>query len=261
MAPDPYSLVMSGFAGQWPSFAASATTAFGRDGLDVFSLTVLQDHHLPAEIADDLRQEDAEQIAAVLRAVGAQVEVVSTSGVGGVRHRAAEVWPTRTACGCGFTEIDGMVLGEEPLSARENLEHLRRQGYLDGGWQYERGANHMHGDMSLPARELVRQEVGLAAHLEAALREAYPERRFVLSHIPGSSITFYQWAEGAAGERALHTEPRNGKVWCQTCQHSQPYHPHNGPDAEFPLAEWGTCTECGIDVLVRVWEVTTEVGV
>lgn len=71
-----FSIIMIDFAGKWTEFASTARQAFGRDGLDAFSLTIRREQHLPAEIADRLGHSDAERIAAALRAAGAQVEVV-----------------------------------------------------------------------------------------------------------------------------------------------------------------------------------------
>lgn len=251
---DGWSLVATDFAGSWTALDSAVPRIFGRPGLDVFALTVRKEKQLPAEIADNLAWAEGKRVKAELAELGLTVELVPSIQVEDVRHRTAEVWPTRVARGFGFTEIDGMILTDAPISARENLARARERRGVLIPWRYERGANHRHAQMSLPAREHVRQEVAMVASLETALREAYPQRQFVVSHIPAYAVTFWQPAsEYPACD--FCDAPKEGKVWCQPCQRRQPYRPHEGPDAEFPRAEWGTCLACGNDVLVRTWEV------
>lgn len=249
------SLVATDFAGRWTALHDAVPRIFGRPGLDVFGVAVRKARHLPAEIANNLSCAEARRMTAELAELALTVELVPSLHVEGVRHRAAEVWPTRVARGHGFTEIDAMILSGAPLNVRENLARAcERRGALIP-WRYERAANHTHATMSLTAREHVRQELAMVASLEAALRDAYPERQFVASHIPAYEITFWQPAGEFPASEVLY-EPKEGKVWCQPCQRRQPYRPHEGPDSEFSPAEWGACVVCGNDVLVRIWEVT-----
>jgi hypothetical protein len=176
--------------------------------------------------------------------------------VGGERVAHGGHWPV-TLSGMPGTEppmefeladYDGMVLlacEAEAARARQDAVGSRAP------WQYERGANHVHADMSESARVRVRQEVELAAAFEAALRRAYPERAFVISHIPGYAVSFYQQVEGAPVEDIPPDEPLKETAWCQRCQRPQPYRRSEQPDPEFPKVEWGQCTVCGDDVILR----------
>ena len=238
----------------------SAPSIFQREGLDVFSLTLGRHKHLPAEIADNLTEADARRIVTKLDILGAVTRVVPMHQVTDVRLRAAEAWADRIARGFHFNEIDGMILAGGALNVRENLELRRQESGFSPGWRYERGNNHHHPDLSRPARERVRQENQMLLELEAALGEAYPAVRFVLSHIPGHSISFWQYCDQCAHLGVSLDGPKYGKVWCQECERNQPYRTIPTLDPDFPQAEWGTCAVCGTDVLVRVWEVLRVIG-
>ncbi len=259
-----WSVVMTGFAGRWTDLADAVPRIFGREGLSVFSLTLGKDQYLPAEVAAGLPEAEARRIVADLAELGASAECTETRLVADVRHRAHEVWPTRMAGGWEFTEIEGMVLTEEPVSARRNLTQLSERPGFQAGWRYERGANHTHGDMGASARRNVESEVAILQSLEPALREAYQDRRFVVSHMPCGGVTFWQavpgWEDALHGGVRLTSEPRNGRVWCQPCQCTQTYIEVPQRHDELPGTEWGVCSECGTDVLVRARELTHVIG-
>lgn len=151
-----------------------------------------------------------------------------------------------------FTEFDGMILltviwrngtGPEP------------RGEQQSRWGYERFANHRHARMSAPDREHVQQELQMAAELEAALRATYPDRSFVISHIPCYAISFYQ----AIGDAPTGDEPwpdtREEKEFCNNCGRRQTYQLLPTPDPIFPQAEWGVCDVCSCDMIIRSAEI------
>jgi hypothetical protein len=159
-----------------------------------------------------------------------------------------------------FYEYDGMVLLETPEATKEHLRHLTASGKERTPWQYERGANHVHPDMCQPDRIRVREECSIAAGFETSLLNAYPERRFVISHIPGYAVSFYQWVPDAPAEDIPPAEEAKGTVWCQSCQRSRAYEPGQEADAEFPKAQWGRCLECGEDLIIQAGEVLRVIG-
>lgn len=148
-----------------------------------------------------------------------------------------------------FTELEGMILLEPAEAAAEALQRLREQGQPLCRWRYERGANHVHADMSAGDRKRVREELAFAAELEAALRAAYPDRDFVISHLPGYAVSFYQWAEEADAEDEKSEDARD-TAWCQHCQRYRPFHPRPERDPELPGFRWGACVNCNRDLLL-----------
>lgn len=159
-----------------------------------------------------------------------------------------------------FTEYDGMVVFEPLTEVAESIRHLRETGKFHSRWQYERGSNHVHADVSQPHRIRVREECDYAARLEAALRWAYPDLTFAMSHIPAYGVSFYQRSSDAPTEDILPTEPAGETVWCQTCQRGRPYERSSDAGTEFPRIEWGRCAICGDDVIVRAGELLKGVG-
>lgn len=256
-----WSLVMTEFQGQatqWQQLDEAVPRIFGRRGLDVFTLVCGRDV-LPAELMASLSHQRALQTALNLESLGVKVEVVPTSQVKSVRHRAAEVWATHITDEFTFTEIDGMVFAAPALNARRNVAVLRRN-HQDNwrDWQYERGMNHIHADASrieLPPRERVRAEVKLAGQYENVLRMVYPDKHFVLSHIVGDSVTFYQASPEAPTADIAPENKGWEKIWCEHCHQQQPYSLRVEPDAEFPAAHWGDCLVCGSEVLVASGEI------
>jgi hypothetical protein len=176
-------------------------------------------------------------------------------GKGAVRagtgqHRLCEI--VRRRAGVKFTEYDGIILRESVAAAETNTRRLQEKGQWRSRWRYERGANHLHARMSAIDREHMRQELEIAADFAAELRQAYPDRAFVISHIPCYAVTFYQAVEDAPTEGVLpvRNKPTDGRVWCQTCEQRQLYAPLPSPDPEFPQVEWGRCAVCGNDVII-----------
>lgn len=156
-----------------------------------------------------------------------------------------------------FTEYDDMILTVLLDSVQKRVEEIKASGKPYSRWSYERGANHVHANMSALDREHVRQELEIAADFEAALRRTYPDRSFVIAHIPCYAVTFYQATEDAPTEDVLSDTPLEEKAWCQRCECKRPYRLLPVPDAEFPKAEWGKCETCGDDIIVRAGEILT----
>jgi len=258
--PEQWSLVMTASPvprSQWARLEEALPSLFGRRGLDVFTLCFSRDA-LPAELADGLPRRRALQIADDLEAMGVRVEVIPTDQAGHVRYRAAEVWASHVTERFTFKEVDGMIFAAPAVNARRNLAVLRSVHPDWRSWQFERGANHGHADASrteLSARERVRAEAGLGRQYEEALRAVYPQTRFILSHLQGDSVTFYQAHAAVPSEGSISKGVLWEKVWCERCHHQQPYRLRDAPDAEFPQALWGDCLVCGGEVLVSGGEV------
>ncbi len=274
MSENLWSLVLAEFTGKWDAFRKAAPQIFGRKGLDVFGL-VLGRETLPAELMESLAYDRATQIAAACADLGAHVTLVPTAQVGTagggtfVRYRAHEVWATHVTDNFEFTELEALILAAPALNARRNLAVLRRSRPEFADWQIERGLNHVHADASLThlaPRARVREEEKLARLYEHDLRTLYPDTCFVLAHIVGASVSFYQRSDGTpptqngAAPRELAHEEHNEKVWCVNCHYQQPYRLRAEADPEFPGADWGECLVCGREVLVASREMLRLIG-
>jgi hypothetical protein len=159
-----------------------------------------------------------------------------------------------------FTEYEGMILLESVHAARQGMQRWQERGIPFSRWAYERGANHVHAEMSALDREHVRQEIEIAAEFEAALRQAYPDRDFVLSHIPCYAVTFYQLLDDAPTETEVLKEVSSDPVWCQNCQKRRTWSALPNPDPEFPWLKWGACTVCGNDIVLGEIDVRRVIG-
>ena len=159
-----------------------------------------------------------------------------------------------------FTEIEDMIFAVSAHVAHANLAILRPKSYTP--WQCERLINRICVDAGwteLTPKERIREELKLAVRYEQALAQQYPRKRFVLSHLLGHYLSFYQ---AAADAPIIDIPPtrRDEKVWCVKCHRQQAYKPRSEPDLEFPKAEWGECVVCGDEVLVASWEVLRLIG-
>ena len=156
-----------------------------------------------------------------------------------------------------------MILCRSKASVEEDIKRLKEQGRWRSSWEYEREVNHTHARMSSPDREHVRQELEIAAELAADLRDSYPDRRFVIAHIPCYAVSFYQPTDGAPTS-GIQTAPqtatawgplKQGEAWCQTCQCNCKYRILPTPDPEFPQVAWGRCEVCENDVMISDCEI------
>ena len=163
-----------------------------------------------------------------------------------------------------FIEQDGMVLLKRGDVASYR-ERLQKTGLYESRWRYERSENHVHGKMSAIDRNHIQQELEIAADFTTALRQAYPERHFVITHIPVYAVSFYSVRDDAPATAGVYPLPNQrdweGQAWRQTCQGRRPYLGLPSPDPEFPFVEWGRCTECGNDVIINSdVEILTPIG-
>jgi hypothetical protein len=257
-----WSIVLAGFHGNWRDFQNAAPRLLDRHGLDVFTLVLGRDT-MPAEILAGLSHDSALQIGDALIDVGARIQVVPTREVSDVRYHAEDVWATHTTDHFHFSEVEGMIFAAGPLNARRNINVLRQNPQMTAPWQYERAMNHIHADASmteLMPRERVREEVKLMELYEHNLRTLYPNQCFILSHILGHSISFYQFSSEAPANDIPPRFPGQEKVWCVVCHRQQPHCRRPEPDPEFPKADWGDCSVCGSEVLIDSWEVLHSIG-
>lgn len=267
-----WSLVITEFQGQVEPLAQAVLEAFGRPGFPALSFTFRSKRaeYLPMEVAAELNLEDARRAAALLEGAGAAVALFQTAEVSNVRFRAGEVWPDRCAQGWSFTRVDGLICTLSPLNARENVEAMRRADASRPGWHLERGLNHQHPNHDCSTRKALRDAVDMGAEMAAALREAYPEREFVVAMYLGEDVvSFYQAEEGAPGlaepmgpltrgDSPWVREPE--KSWCNACGQGQGYTLRPEPDPEFPMVEWAECRACGTEMVVQQREVYFRVG-
>lgn len=255
-----WSIVMTGFSGNWVEFGERAKQAFGREGIDSFSLGLFPKDHLPSEIAEGLLQEEAEGIAAELREVGAEVSVLPTEQVSDVRYRASEVWPSRCVGDRRFTEIGGMILGLSPINARENLAHLRDHSPDLRAWEVERSINHFHPGLGESPDEEIRIQMTTLESLKSDLATAYPDRAFTISQVPGhQQMSYWQTAPDSPREEFPWMAPESptGKEWCWNCSQPREFEPDTHVDPRFLPLQWGKCKECGERIIVRSCEKLT----
>jgi len=250
-----YSLVMSAFQGEFRLFQEAMERELLKEGSAAFSLC-FDVETLPAEIASCLDGLSVSLIAEILEESGATITVVPTRDVVGVRSYAEEYWPDRSAGDWRFTEVDGVILTRTPLNARKIVRQLRERKSEAKTWQIEAELNHQHPTNDF-SRHALRMAAKMGAELTSALREAYPERGFIVDYWD-EQISFYQQGNGAPE----HDEPPEAmpeKALCEVCGVSRAYRLRSETDPEFPKADWGDCAECGGEVLVRSWRLRARV--
>ena len=250
-----YSLVMSAFQGKYMPFKEAIERELLKEGIAAYSLCH-DAEALPAEIASCLDGLTAPLIAEKLEEVGATVTVVPTCEVVGMRSYAEECWPNRSSGHWHFTEVDGLILTLTPLNARKNVRLLRERRSEAKPWQIEAALNHQHPTNDY-SRHALRRASAMGADLTAALREAYPERGFIVDYWD-EQISFYQQGNGAPEDDEPPTSMPE-KTLCEVCEVSRAYRLRLETDPEFPKADWGECAECGGEVLVRSWRLRTRV--
>jgi len=251
-----YSLIMSAFQGKYMPFKEAIERELLKEGIAAFSLCH-DAEALPAEIASCLDGLSAPLIAETLEEVGATITVVPTRDVVEMRSYAEECWPNRSAGGWHFTEVEGLILTLTPLNARKTVRQLRERRSEAQPWQIEAALNHQHPTNEY-SRHALRRAGAMGADITAALREAYPERSFIVDYWD-EQISFYQAGHGAPEHDAPPPEMRD-KTWCDRCEGSRAYRLRSEADPEFPQADWGDCAECGGEVLVRNWRFRSLVG-
>lgn len=227
-------------------------------GLDISSLTWFAAKHLPAEIYTELPFEYAQDLVSQLSNTGAVFEIKRTSELSGLKHKASEVWASRCAGNYCFTELDGVISRLGPLNTRENIDRLRETNPNGATWAMERYINHIHVDIANSDDECIEAGEQAIAQLIEALRQAYPDRAFTVSHIPGSIVSFWQTTPDSPKEDCLPCEndTHPGKAWCRNCRKYRGFHASSRKESKFK-AEWGCCVECGQEILVAPCEKLT----
>jgi len=251
-----WSVVMTGWSGNMLKFEQAAIKAFGKKGLSWASLTLGANKHLPAELADRLTVEKANEIADCLRLSGAIINVVPTENMSDVRHRAQELWADRCTGYLCFTEIDGLITTLDRINALENLAHMKNNAPDAVDWELEFSLNHSHPSGAELPKQASEMELKAVDRLRQSLQEAYPDRAFTISHVLCHQISFWQTTPQSPKDEYHWVEPENasGEVWCQKCSRMRRFRSGSYFDPRFEKAEWGTCEECGEDLLVRSCE-------
>jgi hypothetical protein len=160
-----------------------------------------------------------------------------------------------------FTVLqDGMIcLAGQGQQA--DADRLRERDPSRPRWSIARALNHYHVDVDpAVARQGARDEREYARQLGEALRQAFPDRTFVISHFAGYAVSFWEWEAEGPQASIPPSDPPYPKVWCTRCHRHQAYTPRTEQDAEFPLVEWGDCKVCGNEVIERSGEDLTVVG-
>lgn len=273
--PEKWSVVMTG----WPSRKGERKTdgmaelgealqeAFGREDMSMLSLscclTIFADEHLPTELVCGFALDQAEASASRLREAGAEIEVVPTESVSGMKHRADEVWSDRCAGLFCFTEIDGMIFTSGGLGLRSELSGLRRRNPGMSNWRLESAVNHFHPGEGSTDRERIESELlAIEAH-RSALMEAYPDREFTISHwVGGHASSFWQTTPDSPHEEYPRVEAENPdpEEWCRNCGGKRRFRPIGTIDPRFAKAEWGACEVCGSEIVTRSCEKLTFIG-
>jgi len=162
-----------------------------------------------------------------------------------------------------FTKYAGMILCEDPETTKAALIELERRGEKLSRWRYERGANHEHTLMGVPDRLHVEQELELAASLKTNLRAAYPDHRFVISHIPCYAVSFYQPEDDAPTSGTLparNEQKGREEALCMTCHQRTKMQRLPLSESDPPMTEWSRCAVCGEDTLLYREEILTQIG-
>lgn len=215
---------------------------------------------LPAEIADGLTEMEAKRIAARLGDIGVEALPARTASIGEVQYRAADLWPERAANGFGFSEWQGMVLLGNSRHA-QSLEDIPSEN--DTMWSFERFHNHIHQQMSAPDRQHLAQERAYAAELTTALRLAYPDRPFIVTHITLYAVSFYQPTSDApgAGITILQVPDLTAETYhCYQCQTQAAHTLLPEPDVIVPELRWARCESCGAENLLGEAEICIAVS-
>ncbi len=248
-----WSVVMTAWEGaiySWEKVGVVAEKTLGRKGLDTFSLTLFGKEHLPAELADNLPREQAEELATRLSEIGAIAKALPTAEVTDLKHRASEVWATHCTASYCFTEIEGLIFSHVSLNARDNLARTRRTQPEWASWQIERSMNHSHLFDQRSYDQSIEDAEEATSKLKSALQEAYPDRAFTMS-LNTSIFSFWQTTPDSPREEYLcDREKVTDKGWCMTCKRMRSLRASNKVHPRFVEAQWGICEECGAGVMI-----------
>lgn len=184
-----WSIVMTGFSGEWGDLVDATREIFDREDFDASGPAVYPDKYLPAEMADALTRDEADKAAERLETAGATIMVVRSDNLPAVRHRACDYWSQTCIGNDCLTVIDGLITTLNPTRAREWL-YDRLQDVEN--WQKESFLNHDHIFTSDSLEAAVKEGREMVTELETALRQAYPDRAFTIAHWLGDEVTFWQ---------------------------------------------------------------------
>ena len=255
-----YSLIFHKFEGRFHDLQEAFRIAFGDSGVSFALAFDREAKHRPCELLTNLTQENAERKAAILRESGATIEVLQTTEVSDVKHRADECWPThRASNGETFTQWDELIVSGASLSLREQVAQQRTESPTNSLWRFELGYNHEHPTHS-DDRHGLRTAREYGADLASALTECFPDRRFLLDY-RGSDLSFCQFTEEhpvgiSPGERRVVDlrVPKSAVdvCYCEVCERATGYVLRTEPDAEFPNAQFADCIVCGNEVVLWI---------
>lgn len=193
-----WSIVMTEFTGIFWDLFEATKEVFGREGFDASGPAVYPDRYLPAEIADGLTHEKAISAAERFKTAGATMIVVKSIDLPPVRHRAREYWSQVQVGDYLFTEIDGLITLMNPTLTRDRL--YRGEFQNQPAWRVESFFNHMHTNMLASIDDAIQEGQEMAAELESALKQAYPDRAFTVSHWFGNCVSFWQTSSDSPRE-------------------------------------------------------------
>jgi len=144
-----------------------------------------------------------------------------------------------------FCEAAGLIFCVPAARALDERSRLLQFAPDYQPWHLEGVINHEHL-AAQTNREDLRGSVREAEVLAAALRRAFPERRFVIvNRLGGEVLSFYQAIPGAPTVDPEPVEPQPERAHCPTCDRRQAFQLHPQPDPEFPELEWADCAVCG----------------
>lgn len=149
-----------------------------------------------------------------------------------------------------FREVDGLIVSIPAAQARREREELLRinPGLLP--WELELALNSEHLQPQWTRADL-REAVRAAGELAEALRNAYPERTFVIRNRLGSATHYFCQSTPDVPTRDTEPEePRPEASYCPSCCRRERFHPHPAPDREFPELEWAACAACGSELFL-----------
>lgn len=234
-------------------FLDRAEKAIGKRGLDYGSLCFWGSHdHLPAELYNGLTKEEADTIVREQSGDGIVMESHLTSELTGLRHRADEVWATRSTETYCFTEIDGLICSLGAINARENVANMKNRFPDAASWEIEKSENHDHVFCDGPDGDYIVAGEMKVERLKTALRQAYPDVAFTISIRPGSIISFWQTNEDSPkGSYIPDKKNESGESWCHKCRKNQKHKKIDYVDDRHPNAEWGKCQVCGEKIIAQ----------
>ena len=226
----------------------------GRKGLDYYSLAFFRGEDLPAEIANGLSRQQADDFVAKFSRLSIVAEAVPTSEVTDVKHWAWEVWADHYVQSHYFTEVEGLILTMYPIAARRCLARHSAKRPDSAPWQAEWLLNH-EDLVGPPYNDMTEDETieiadQKASKLHDALCEAYPHRAFTVEYST-SIVAFWQTTPDSPHEEYLCAEEKTSyEQFCQKCYERRLFRVNSKVHPRLEKAKWGNCEECGTEAIV-----------